>query len=163
MPRASYGGRIVVLSIGLALPRLGAQPATAPVSVTSTVRALAGCYRLSTRWLAPPPPRYPGVAPLPVVVRLDTVPQDSPGREPDFLAGPDIGIYHEGPFAPGWRPIGRDTLVLSWWDGWTGPTVHLRRTAAGWRGGATFYYHEDTLPGPRMSVTASRIGCPPLP
>lgn len=147
-----------VLSLGSAAGWGDAQPHPPPPRVTADVRALAGCYRLSPRWLETPG-NYPGAAPLPARMRLDTVPQRYVGRTPDFRAGPAITTQHEFATAPGWRPLGRDSLEVSWWDGYTGPTLVLRRSGGGWRGVATYYYHEKIGPGPRAAVEAVRAPC----
>jgi hypothetical protein len=157
-PRAA-NAILAVAAAALVPPGLPAQPRTAPLPrVTAEVRALAGCYRLTTRWLDTPRD-YPGAVALPPVVRLDTVPQRYVGRTPDFHAGPAITSYHELPSEPGWQPYGRDSLVVSWWDAYTGPTLVLGRAGAEWRGIATYAYHEDRKPGPRMAVTASPTAC----
>lgn len=154
--------RVAILTLAAVVlsPRVPlAQSPTSPPRVTAEVRALSGCYRLTARWLDAPRD-YPGTVPLPPVVRLDTVPQQYAGRTPDFHAGPAISFDREFPSEPGWRPYGPDSLVVSWWDAFTGSTLVLRRAGANWQGIATYAYHERRAPGPRMAVAASRTACP---
>jgi hypothetical protein len=154
-----HGDAILALTAVVLSPRvLLAQSPASPPRVTAEVRALAGCYRLTARWIDAPRD-YPGAVPLPQVVRLETLPQRYVGRPPDFHAGPAISSYHEFPSEPGWRPYGRDSLVVSWWDAYTGPTLVLRRAGADWQGIATYAFHENRTPGPRMAVAASRTAC----
>lgn len=122
------------------------------------VRTLAGCYRV-TADSADRHGAYPGFAPLPPLVRLDTVPERSRSGKPTFRASPDVTTYHELAFTPTWQVVGRDSLVVNWFDGFVGPTLVLRRDGARWRGRVSYRYHEDTGAGPDVPVVAVRVAC----
>ena len=148
---------LVALVTPVRVPHQPQPPRT--VAVTPAVRALAGCYALRADPWSPQPSNWPSPPALPARLHLDPVPTH--GFTPGLRVSPDITTYHELPFAPSWRPDGPAALAISWFDGFTGPRLHLVRRGAEWQGVATFIYHEGQ-PGerePTAVVHATRVTC----
>jgi hypothetical protein len=90
------------------------------------VSVFVGCYelRVGSAWRS--------------AIRLDAErrapPFGRPDRETWYSLAPDVVANHELPFLPAWRPVGTDSLILNWFDGFDGPIVVLKRQRDGWVG-----------------------------
>lgn len=137
--------------------------ARSPHAVTPHVRALAGCYRVELgAWTPFTPGYHPNARALLREVRLDTVRHREARLPHAFRASPDIGNgRHERLFsyAPAWWPVGRDSLVVSWVDGFHGPIIVLRRRGAAWVGGATYVSDVVGETEPTAPARAVRVPC----
>ena len=136
--------------------RLAAQVRQPP----EAVRGIAGCYALTAGEWSRPPRGGPTEPALPSAIQLDTLPVVSRSGSEGYRVTPDVTSYHELPFVPVWRPLAGDSVEVSWWDGYNGPIMRLRRDGQQLRGRVQHGTHVSDAPGARGTVTATRVPCP---
>lgn len=124
------------------------------------------CYRMEVgAWSGPVPSGWPEIHQVPPVVRLDSVLLPPPlGNRGFRRAAPDLTVLQDrtGGFAPYWRRVAADSLVIGWSSGHAGVTLRMERRE-GQISGVAMAFHDDVGPDivqPTAPVQGHRTACP---